>query len=754
MEQKNKFLEGRREGVTVNAGRYRRIWVGIMVLLALFCTACGEEGSERERGIEGYVYRPELLFSFQEQAPRIWKMKVWGGSLYYTWKSTLYRLSVGDGIEFSESSAVLEDPPGGLLDYVTGPDQELYYVAGVERSWDDKTTPPGCTLIKRQEDGRTVYNRFFPDAAVSGEECLAVNGDGWVFLLLEDEICCVDPEGEVSGSIGTGEVRAPGMEESLLRGADGRVYYCVKTGSYYYSFYEISGKNSFQLVKLEGPPEKEIMDVYSSEYGLLCDTREGILYQCRGDGSGWDMLMKWGDTDLYHPTSDSNLIAQVDGERILTCLAAVNGREMTEEMSLLTRTPVSELPEKEELVMASFSSLPEVLQVVSEFNRTSSRYHITVEFYRWEELETKLNSRLVSSNPPDMVDLTQMDILNYAEKQIFEDLTSYLEQSSLLDREDFLENLLEGYTVDGKLVCIPKSFGIYVTMGKSSLVGEEPGWTVEEFMEAAERNPGLKLTDYYSTEELLRNLFRQYLCSHYIDWDTGECRFDSEEFCQFLEWVKAVDSGNITEDNTTGDNYRMEESLVTRKQIMEVAQSTMMEVLYGEKFTFKGDPTEDGHAFYPVVPQDAVGIVSGSKHKEGAWEFVEYFLSRDVMVSSGVPSRRDILMKVLEEEMTPEYWLTEEGEVMTWNGEPRLDMKFGYVCGQEIIPYYYMTQEQADAFLNVLSALDFTPEGGVRKEIVEIIIEESRSCLGGDRSVEEVARYIQNRVWTLVQEDR
>ena len=74
--------------------------------------------------------------------------------------------------------------------------------------------------------------------------------------------------------------------------------------------------------------------------------------------------------------------------------------------------------------------------------------------------------------------MSRLDVLNYAEKQIFEDLEPYLEGSSLLDREDFMENLLEGYTVDEKLVCVPRCFAVEITTGKTSIVGEEAGLTV------------------------------------------------------------------------------------------------------------------------------------------------------------------------------------------------------------------------------------------------------------------------------------
>ena len=53
--------------------------------------------------------------------------------------------------------------------------------------------------------------------------------------------------------------------------------------------------------------------------------------------------------------------------------------------------------------------------------------------------------------------------------------------------------------------------------------------------------------------------------------------------------------------------------------------------------------------------------------------------------------------------MTPEYWVMEDGEAL-----PKI--KMGY--GPESTPYYFMTREQADALLEVLGALDFTPTGG------------------------------------------
>ena len=76
------------------------------------------------------------------------------------------------------------------------------------------------------------------------------------------------------------------------------------------------------------------------------------------------------------------------------------------------------------------------------------------------------------------------------------------------------------------------------------------------------------------------------------------------------------------------------------------------------------------------------------------------------------------------------------------------------MLGSEQVPFYFLTKEQGEALLEVLEAVDFTPTGGIKDEIVGIIVEESANYMGGTRIVEEAARLIQNRVGTLVQENR
>lgn len=93
--------------------------------------------------------------------------------------------------------------------------------------------------------------------------------------------------------------------------------------------------------------------------------------------------------------------------------------------------------------------------IIITFNRNSDSYHVFVESYTRTEGVTLLDSRLVSSDPRDLSDL---NLVKYARKQVLGNLNPYLEESSIVSQSDYLDNVIEGYTIDGRLVCIPIKF--------------------------------------------------------------------------------------------------------------------------------------------------------------------------------------------------------------------------------------------------------------------------------------------------------
>ena len=176
-----------------------------------------------------------------------------------------------------------------------------------------------------------------------------------------------------------------------------------------------------------------------------------------------------------------------------------------------------------------------------------------------------------------------------------------------------------------------------------------------------------------------------------------------------------------------------------------------------------GFPSVDGKLLYRASTLNAVGIVSKSRHREEAWQFIEFFLSRkweDSWASPAyMPCRRDLLEGILEEAVTPEYWVI-DGEVqLGQDGSPEEKWKwqFSYQNAEgDVVECIYdcATQEETDGFLDMIEYMDFSLDDYLQSEVTGIIAEEMGGYFSGDKALEEVTKVIQNRVNTLVQENR
>ena len=186
---------------------------------------------------------------------------------------------------------------------------------------------------------------------------------------------------------------------------------------------------------------------------------DDTLYLFDGEEGAARKVLRWEDSDIFNSSVEQLWPAGEDGI-LAHCLSNNGNSGSREEWYLLVRTPVEELPEKELVVLASFSPDLDLRSAVVEYNRQSERYHCIIEQYGHVPgtgddtgASIRLDAALLSSSPPDILDLWSVDIYKYAEKGVLEDLSPYIEGSGTVRREDFLDGVLEGYTIGGSLVC-------------------------------------------------------------------------------------------------------------------------------------------------------------------------------------------------------------------------------------------------------------------------------------------------------------
>lgn len=193
---------------------------------------------------------------------------------------------------------------------------------------------------------------------------------------------------------------------------------------------------------------------------------------------------------------------------------------------------------KEEITYGTMALDWDVKRMIIDFNKSNEKYRIVVKEYGTEDYQTgrtQFNADLTTKNCPDLVELSALNYTQYASKGIFEDLYPYMDQSGL-KKEDFLENVLKAYEVDRKLYAVVPGFYVTTTMAKQSMVGDITGWTLAEMLDFVERIDPENIFDGGARESIFYYFIYNNI-DEFIDWETGKCFFDGEDFIRTLEFA-------------------------------------------------------------------------------------------------------------------------------------------------------------------------------------------------------------------------
>ncbi|MBD5460563.1 MAG: extracellular solute-binding protein, partial [Lachnospiraceae bacterium] len=545
------------------------------------------------------------------------------------------------------------------------------------------------------------------------------------YVLTAEAILSVDADGAVKGNlpvelaINLQDKR--GASGRLLEGENGEVYYVKdELGISITETYLLNEGETLRMTPISFLSARSGLDLFEGTNGILRMTSEG-MYRCDVTGSTMEEILKWGDSSLI--AEDVSEVVQITEDHYLVEILSVRG--MGSEIQLLTRTSVEELPERENIVIASLNPSADLRRCVVEYNLASEKYHVSIETYSGdpEGKYVRLDADLVSRDAPDILDFSGLDVSKYAEREMLEDLSPYLERDGGIDREDYLGNLLEDYTIKNRLVGIPKKFSAWVFWWVPQDTGGQGGWGMEDFMALAEKYPDRRVfsrdPSLYGTEYLLREFCAPYYLERFVNRDEGTCRFDSEEFRGFLEWAGTQDR----------KNEQAQEALLGEHQL-GFGLYEYYRVLYGDNTVMRGYPSVNGEEVYIASAEDALGILADSEYKEGAWEFLCYFL-KDHGDGNDLPTRKALLEEVVKEARRP-------GGTYYFNGVPAT------------VPE--LSEAHVALVMQAIESIDFTPRSSPENDIVDIVWEEIQYLLDGSKTAEEVAVAIQNRAELVLQE--
>lgn len=743
-------------------------------VLALSLSACGNSSGEGTPAKE-WIWVPEFI-TVDEENVSYYDMQMVGDALYYTsyeWdeetgKSSqrLCKYSLADRSVTSVPVTLTEEYENWNMNRSAfATDGSLYSVLTV---YNEDYSESQSYLCKFGADGKQMLSQEMTDlVADSYVDRIALDGEGRIYASCDDNILLFDAEGNHKGKVTLGS--GNGWIRSMGCGKDGKMYVCYyNSDGYELSDIDFDGRKTGSTYENFPGGNGDVLVVGIDKDFLVQDGSSVYEYDLKTQKQ--EELFSWLDSDINGNYVQSFGVLE-DG-RILA--VTMDWETNDNSIALLTKTKASEVPQKETIVLASLYGGSDVQSVAVKFNKSNPKYRISIRTYvdrnwngddyqaMWADALNRLNNDITSSNSPDIIDLSGLNFQQLAAKGVFEDMNGYLEASSKVSRSDFVENVLNAYTYDGKLVSIPYSFQMQTVAGKASDVGSEMGWTVEELIAFADAHSDAQLFDNVSKSQIMQYLM-MYNADSFIDWSTGECSYDSDEFKALLQFVNRFpDEVNYNSDDvSTPNKIQQGQVLLYDMGIYNFDEIQVAEEIFQGDATMIGYPTMDGSAGCMLNASQAYAITFKSKQKDGAWEFIEGFLTQEVDPERGFngwgfPSMKSQLNAMAEKAVKVEYWTDENGDpILDENGEPTVMGTGGGFSYQDGWSYEYRkpTQEEVDLvmqLIDIAKPVSYTQSD----EVMNIINEEAEAFYKGQKSVDEVAAVIQSRVKIYVGENK
>ncbi len=753
----------------------------LIAVSAVTLTACGgREETVSADETPAYVYVPEYIELSNDSYSNFYDVQITGDAVYYV-RNTYDETAMTSLTEICRYTPGADTEPEALpvsvrentsingftVDGAGNVYLCLYDYSGEELDADGFLISK-TFLAQYDASGNLVYEQEITDLLNEDVDNNYVNGilsddEGNLYLCSSYLVRLFDGQGNYQGEVSTGE----SWINSMGKGKDGKIYV-----SYYDN---TSADGGMVIADIDFAAKKlgEAKENFPSGNGgniLSAGAEKDFLINDGTKLSEYDLstqtseeILDWLDSDINGQYVNS--VGALSDGRIVAIVNDWNTGET--EIALLTKTDSSKLVQKEQITIGTLYTNQNLQAAAVDFNKSSEQYRVDIKTYidtnNWTETSyqdgiTSLNNDITSgSNCPDILDLSQLNVEQLATKGVFEDLMPYLEESSVLDKDDFMENILESFQYDGALVAIPSTFSLSTVIGKTSDVGEEMGWTLDELIAYADAHEGAELFDGASKSSILYYCLT-YNMDSFVDWSTGECKFDTPEFKSLLEFVNRFPDIYDWESDTRSQPAKIQagDVLLAMAGIYDLNGIQEYAAMFGEPVTCIGYPTLDGSAGCILNVSDIYGIASKSDNKDGAWAFIEHYLAaqdEDNVFSWGLPTRQSKFDEMIAEATKAEYVLDENGEPMLdENGEPILAGGTSSISyGDWEYTYHVPTEEEIALLRELVSVAKPSPAGN--DEINTIISEEAEAFYQGQKSVDDVAKVIQSRAQIYVSEN-
>lgn len=424
-----------------------------------------------------------------------------------------------------------------------------------------------------------------------------------------------------------------------------------------------------------------------------------------------------------------------------------------------TKVDPKDIQDKQLISLAGMWIDSDMKNRIVEFNKKNEQYRIQIKEYENYSTDdymagyTQLNNDIIAGNMPDilLVD-SNMPFESYVAKGLIADIYPLIDADQELNREDYLQNVMDAFSTDGKLYRLVPSFSVYTVLAKSSIVGKQIGWTLEDYKALMEKLPEGTASFSMTTRSDILSSGLQMTENEYVDHDTGKCSFDSQAFVDFLEFANTfpaeINYDDMDEDywNSYETMFREDRAILSGSYLSSYSDFNYAEKgTFGEDITPIGFPTasKNGNA---LMAENTYAISAKTKCMDGVWEFLRYYLTEEYQdtLSYGFPVMKSMIEKMEKEATELPYWIDDDGNKQTYTPS--------YYINGVNVDIDPMNQEEAQEFTAFLESVTMVQQSDT--SLNNIVSEEAEAYFSGQKTAKEVADIIQSRAQIYISENR
>lgn len=668
----------------------------------------------------------------------------------YTTNQYFYKMKMdGSGVETIFEKLDCSDQSEWLNQFCIGSDDNIYMLYSSYNQTLEKSE-----FIIRILDLQGTQKNEFSLMDVFGEQdtyvqTMCMDEEDNLYLLTDQIVYVISPDGRELFN-----AKMDGWGSGMVVMNDGKI--AVST----YGEEGMELKVVDKAAKDFGQTHKMTINSYGSNSFYAGKGEYSLFYNDNSNLCGYNVetgkstqIMNWVSSNIGG-SNINNIVALEDGKFLCSYYDTTMGDSAKNSLYLLEKVDPSEVADKTIITYAGLYVDDQVKNQAVRFNKEQDQYQIVVKDYSNSEDSLKdMNADLLAGDIPDIIDLANLNVDKYIAKGMLTDLYTFMENDPDIRKEDFQENILKLMETDGKLYRISPSFGINALVGRASDVGNLTKFTIDDLI-ALEQKYGkdVKAFNMTSNTGALMNICNGNYRS-FIDWTTGKCNFDSDEFIKLLEYANTYPK----DEDIDWDNYVSLPTMVREKKCIfgDVYSLSMEEVelydkLFEEEIAFVGYPSET--TVGPAVSLNSnIGIYAKTANPEGAWTFLKTFLSEEYICGKGqyfyggFPLRKDAFEAEVKKYSTKTKYTDKYGNEIS-----PVDSSWGYDDVEvKIEP---LSDKQVEKVREVVAKADHL--ANYDSDIMNIITEEAGAYFSGQKSAKEVAGIIQNRVSTYVNENR